>query len=702
NQLFATFDDILIKTDFVDFVDFTVTEATSPNIILDSTISIIFQNLGSLEVPTPISISYKMNNAATVTAPYDLVPIAGGEIRTFTFPEKIGFPVGKHTIKIWVNYDLDNNRANDTLTYVVDINPLADTFRLTFEEMVDFSENFYPWTNLDLDKSLSYNIGSINEPLSYTKEWQRIGFIAFNPYATIPPSTNRFQAKEGIKFGASIGVWDPTKQSNKWLISPPITPNGDFNYVKLWVKSSSASSLERYRVLVSTTDNDPASFVSLTTDTLEAPAVWTEVAFGLNEYIGQPIYVAIQCLSFDGHVFMVDDIHIVTNEAAFTKASVVDVFAPSSYPKLPFDQVEVSVSIANQGNQNALPTSVSYKLNNDAVVTQNYSGSNIAWREKGIHTFNAKINIDAPGIHVLKAWVNGFAETDTLTQNIYINANQNSMFLDFEDAYDFTSVLRPWANFDEDGLQTITFNLTLQDNISYPLNYPGAGEPQSFLVFNPAKTSIPTLPSYIVPVSGQRIGISVRPVTGASSDYLISPKVTLLNGASEVSFHARGLTSAATEKFRVLVSTTGTSPADFTVVSGSTPIEVKTATWTKYSYDISSYARQNVHIAIQCISDATGAMFMIDDIEIYTSDEGSIEDNVRAEAIKLTPNPANSVVKISSATPIKESVIYNVSGKEVLRSTATTIQIDSLPTGIYIVKTLLSDGTISVSKLIKN
>jgi hypothetical protein len=399
-------------------------------------------------------------------------------------------------------------------------------------------------------------------------------------------------------------------------------------------------------------------------------------------------------------MFMVDDINIVTSESASYKANVAEIL-PSPYPKLPFNEVEVSVSIANTGNQRVAPLSVSYQLDGGEVVTENYSGDTIGWRESAAYTFAAKINIEAAGIRILKAWVNGFAETDTLSQNIYINGAQNSTFLDFEDAYDFTSVLLPWQNIDVDGLTTITFSLTLQDNKSYELDYPGAGEPQSLLVFNPAQTSVATLPNYIVPVSGERVAISVRPASGTSSDWLISPKVPLLQGASEISFQARGLSASATEKFNVLVSTTGTAPADFTVVSGAAPVQVKSASWTEYTYSLNDYASQEVYVAIQIVSDGTGAMLMIDDIEISTSETGAIEDNAKANALRLTPNPAVDIVKISSVTPIKEVAVYSVSGKEVLRTAASTLQIGSLPAGMYIVKAVLSNGNISISKLVK-
>ena len=61
-------------------------------------------------------------------------------------------------------------------------------------------------------------------------------------------------------------------------------------------------------MLISETDNDPDSFTMIG-ETREAPAdAWTLVEVDLNEYAGQEVHLAIQCVSFDIFMFMIDDI----------------------------------------------------------------------------------------------------------------------------------------------------------------------------------------------------------------------------------------------------------------------------------------------------------------------------------------------------------------------------------------------------------
>ncbi|MCU0371365.1 MAG: choice-of-anchor J domain-containing protein, partial [Bacteroidales bacterium] len=99
--------------------------------------------------------------------------------------------------------------------------------------------------------------------------------------------------------------------NDDWIISPQTTL-GTNSSVSMWVKSYTDDyGLEKYNVLVSTTDMEPGSFTSISGSTpMLAPVDWTEVSFDLSEYDGQTVYVAIQCVSEDAFVFMLDDVSI--------------------------------------------------------------------------------------------------------------------------------------------------------------------------------------------------------------------------------------------------------------------------------------------------------------------------------------------------------------------------------------------------------
>jgi len=80
----------------------------------------------------------------------------------------------------------------------------------------------------------------------------------------------------------------------------------------------------------------------------------------------------------------------------------------------------------------------------------------------------------------------------------------------------------------------------------------------------------------------------------------------------------------------VAVSTTNTDPSSFTVISSGSYVEAPVEAWTEFSYDLSSYAGQNIYVAIVCVS-ADAFIFMVDDIYMGPAKSGSkdfVEYNV--------------------------------------------------------------------------
>jgi hypothetical protein len=72
---------------------------------------------------------------------------------------------------------------------------------------------------------------------------------------------------------------------------------------------------------------------------------------------------------------------------------------------------------------------------------------------------------------------------------------------------------------------------------------------------------------------------------------------------------------------KIGVSTTGTAESDFTFISNY-PYEEVPLVWTKFSYDMSAYAGQEVYLAINCVSNDI-VMLMIDDISVDYADKSS-------------------------------------------------------------------------------
>lgn len=197
-------------------------------------------------------------------------------------------------------------------------NPRADIYSIDFESELEWTFDFTPWTVNDVDLLPTYGFTNYDFP----HEFEAMAYIVFNPSTTTPPATDdsALQPHSGMQFGACIASVPSGGQGNDdWFISDLIEigtdPGPSFTF---WAKSyTDTYGLERFNVAVSTTGTDPGDFTIISGDPyVEAPIVWTEFSYDLSAYAGQSIHVAIQCVSYDAFVFMIDDLVVFPAQAA--------------------------------------------------------------------------------------------------------------------------------------------------------------------------------------------------------------------------------------------------------------------------------------------------------------------------------------------------------------------------------------------------
>jgi photosystem II stability/assembly factor-like uncharacterized protein len=213
-----------------------------------------------------------------------------------------------HATLRFVSNDAQNPSIDVPVTFIVTAGGTAQSVVLDFESQEDFSLTFDPWTAVDIDMGETYGFTGIE----FLHSYEPMAFIAFNPAATTPSLSDdpELQPHNGLRFGACMASVPPP-YNDDWMVSPQ-TALGMNSTLTFWVKSyTDEYGLEKFNVLVSTTDMNPASFTSISGSTpMLAPVDWTEVTFDLSDYDGQTVYVAIQCVSEDAWVFMIDDISI--------------------------------------------------------------------------------------------------------------------------------------------------------------------------------------------------------------------------------------------------------------------------------------------------------------------------------------------------------------------------------------------------------
>jgi hypothetical protein len=184
-------------------------------------------------------------------------------------------------------------------------------FEDDFESYDDFLIDFAPWTNIDVDMSTTYGMTDIDWPNAYLEQ----SFIIFNPLQTTPPVEDVIP-HSGDKLAACFAA--TAAPNDDWMITPMVGIGSSFN-LSFWAKSYTADyGLERFKVGISTTGLDPADFTIISEgDYVEAPVDdWTEFIYDLTAYDGQNIYVAIQCVSNDAFILLVDDFYIGASKSA--------------------------------------------------------------------------------------------------------------------------------------------------------------------------------------------------------------------------------------------------------------------------------------------------------------------------------------------------------------------------------------------------
>jgi hypothetical protein len=203
--------------------------------------------------------------------------------------------------------------------------PLASNTEIDFEDEVEFTFDFNPWTTADVDGHDTYGFAGFDFP----NEYAAMAYIVFNPSTTTPPMIDdpEIQPHSGEQFGAcfaSVG----SNGNDDWFISPQLElgVNASFTF---WAKSyTDQYGLEKFNIAVSTTTNNPADFTVISGETpVEAPVVWTEYNYDLSNYVGEDVYIAIQCVSFNAFVFMIDDLVVTLANAPhydFIGGSTID------------------------------------------------------------------------------------------------------------------------------------------------------------------------------------------------------------------------------------------------------------------------------------------------------------------------------------------------------------------------------------------
>ncbi|MFZ4521551.1 MAG: C10 family peptidase [Bacteroidales bacterium] len=540
---------------------------------------------------------------------------------------------------------------------LVSVPPIPGSYVMNFENVQDFAMTFDTWTVKDVDLHDTYGITGY----TYPHQAEPMAFLAFNP-ALVTPSMftdAAIQPHSGGRFGACFSSNPPA--NNDWFISPQIQlgTNGSFSF---WVKSyTDLYGLDTYTVAVSTTDNNPGSFTVISgAQPLQTTTAWAKKTFNLSNFNNQKVYVAINCVSTDHFLMMIDDLEVKPEATSLLTAD--------------FTSDKTSVRVGDTVNfsdqSSGLPVSWSWTFPGGIPSASNLKNpSGIKYTTAGIYPVSLKIS-------------NG-ATTDSIIKMGYITVNGYPTFmsLDFESLTDFSTSFVPWSVYDVLGGTTYGIQ-----NVTFPHNY----QPMAYICFNPAQTTPPLV--NMQTHSGLRLGccFSSIPPMAPNDKWLISPKMSLgLNPQIELWVKTYN-NQFGDEKYNIAVSNTSQSVSSFiplTTIPESAPVE-----WTRRTYSLSNYTNQDVYIGIQCVTN-DGFIFMVDDISI-TSSLGT-DDISALKSTRVFPNPAKDFLMIDCPRTLTNPLMIemvSMVGAKIASWTETPVagrivlDVRSIPQGIYLVR----------------
>jgi hypothetical protein len=194
-----------------------------------------------------------------------------------------------------------------SLLLLASLNAYELIFEDSFESYQDFSQQFDPWVLRDVDLFPTWGL---HDYYFYSQQ-SPMAFIIFNPSMTSPPTEEEyFVPSDGDKYIVSFSATYPP--NDDWLISPLMFIEDDTT-VSLMAKSIVEEyGLERFNVFVSLGSTDPEDFTLISGDTyVEAPAQWTNFSYSLDNYSGEMARIAIQCVSDNSFMFMVDNFKVI-------------------------------------------------------------------------------------------------------------------------------------------------------------------------------------------------------------------------------------------------------------------------------------------------------------------------------------------------------------------------------------------------------
>lgn len=176
---------------------------------------------------------------------------------------------------------------------------------------------------------------------------------------------------------------------------------------------------------------------------------------------------------------------------------------------------------------------------------------------------------------------------------------------------------------------------------------------------------------------------------GTADRWLITPAISLGSFGNFVTWNGRSQDASFLDTYYILISTTGTTVADF---NDTLAIVVSEGfEWSSHELDLSEngYDGQTVYLAfVNKTND--GFKLYIDDIEVRVDDPVRVNELTNID-LSIYPNPCHEMLHYKAESFI-EARLFNLNGGLMVITDAQQMNVSSLTDGVYILEVRTAFG----------
>lgn len=409
---------------------------------------------------------------------------------------------------------------------------------------------------------------------------------------------------------------------------------------------------------------------------------WYRYDVLLKDYVGasdfQVAFKTHNYLSYDMHIDNITIKDVKDNDLAVTQISAPEKIAVGS-------ERQVTATVFNGGATTASGYKVQLLRNGEVAATQEGADAHAFGAEKTYSFTIAPTIADAGKTYTYAVRVVADADDDPTNNvssevKVEIPANDVPAVTDLNAQATAGWVKLSWSEPDDsqastattegfetyeaftiknfgnwtlyDGDQGATYDIKNSNSESGSYDYPNAGSPMAFQVFNPTKAGIAS--QLWQPYLGNQMAVCFDAAGSQNSDWLISPEV---KGGTKVSLMARSVTSLyGLERFEFAYSTESTDSATFKTIGN---VNVVPAKWTKYEFTLPADAK---YFAIHCVSADVYAL-LVDEIQYEGANPAPLQlqgFNVYRDGNKLNTAAVEESAYTDAAVEEGKTYSYNV------------------------------------------